>query len=386
VRRLLLLVGSIVFLDTMFFAALTPLLPDYAEQFDLSKAGAGVLAAAYPLGVLVGGIPSGLAAVRLGLKPTVVGGLLLMAATTFAFGFADSVWVLDAARFAQGIASSCAWAAGLAWLLASAPGERRGELIGTALGVAIVGALFGPVLGGVASTVGTEAAFSAVGLAAIGLAGWAFVTDAPPRREGQSLRLLFQALRNVRIRAAIWLVTLPALMFGTLSVLAPLRLSQLGFGALAIGAVFLVSAGFEAVLSPLVGRLSDRRGRRLPIVIALVTSAAATAVLPWPEAGIVLALVVVLSAMSFGTFWAPAMSLLTQTGETIGLDHAFSFALVNLAWAPGQAIGAAAGGGLARATSDAVPYLLLCGTCVLTLVAVRLSERRVAGRAATLRL
>jgi len=384
VRRLLLLVGSIVFLDTMFFAALTPLLPDYAEQFDLSKAGAGVLAAAYPLGVLVGGIPSGLAAVRLGLKPTVVGGLLLMAATTFAFGFADSVWMLDGARFAQGIASACAWAAGLAWLLASAPGERRGELIGTALGVAIVGALFGPVLGGVASTVGTEAAFSAVGLAAIGLAGWAFVTDAPPRREGQSLRLLFQALRNVRIRAAIWLVTLPALMFGTLSVLAPLRLSQLGFGALAIGAVFLVSAGFEAVLSPLVGRLSDRRGRRLPIVIALVTSAAATAVLPWPEAGIVLALVVVLSAMSFGTFWAPAMSLLTQTGETIGLDHAFSFALVNLAWAPGQAIGAAAGGGLARATSDAVPYLLLCGTCVLTLVAVRLSERRVAGRAVTL--
>jgi MFS family permease len=384
VRRLLLLVGSIVFLDTMFFAALTPLLPDYAEQFDLSKAGAGALAAAYPLGVLAGGIPSGLAAVRLGLKPTVVGGLLLMAATTFAFGFADSIWVLDAARFAQGIASACAWAAGLAWLLAAAPGERRGELIGTALGVAIVGALFGPVLGGVASTVGTEASFSAVGLAAIGLAGWAFVTDAPPRREGQSLRLLFQALRNVRIRAAIWLVTLPALMFGTLSVLAPLRLSQLGFGALAIGAVFLVSAGFEAVLSPLVGRLSDRRGRRLPIVIALVTSAAATAVLPWPEAGIILALVVVFSAMSFGTFWAPAMSLLTQTGETIGLDHAFSFALVNLAWAPGQAIGAAAGGGLARATSDAVPYLLLCGTCVLTLVAVRMSERRVAGRAATL--
>src|SRR5262245_30835699 len=160
----------------MFFAALTPLLPEYADRFDLSKAGAGVLAAAYPLGVLVGGIPSGFAAVRFGLKPTVVGGLLLMSVTTLVFGFADSVWLLDVARFAQGIASACAWAAGLAWLVASAPGDRRGELIGTVIGVAIVGALFGPVLGGIASTVETEAAFSAVGVAAIGLAGWAFVT------------------------------------------------------------------------------------------------------------------------------------------------------------------------------------------------------------------
>ena len=88
--------------------------------------------------------------------------------------------------------------------------------------------------------------------------------------------------------------------------------------------------------------------------------------------------------MSFGMFWAPAMSLLTQTGETIGLDHAFAFALVNLAWAPGQAIGAAAGGSLAHATSDTVPYLLLCATCLLTLLAVLFGERRVAGTAATL--
>jgi hypothetical protein len=43
VRRLLFLVGGIVFVDTMFFAALTPLLPDYVDRYDLSKAGAGVL-------------------------------------------------------------------------------------------------------------------------------------------------------------------------------------------------------------------------------------------------------------------------------------------------------------------------------------------------------
>ena len=63
-RRLLLLVGAIVFVDTMFFAALTPLLPQYAEELGLSKAGAGLLAASYALGALVGGIPGGISAAR----------------------------------------------------------------------------------------------------------------------------------------------------------------------------------------------------------------------------------------------------------------------------------------------------------------------------------
>ena len=41
-RRLLLLTGAIVFVDTMFFAALTPLLPHYVDELDMSKASAGV--------------------------------------------------------------------------------------------------------------------------------------------------------------------------------------------------------------------------------------------------------------------------------------------------------------------------------------------------------
>ena len=37
------LVGAIVLVDTMLFAALVPLLPGYVERFDLSKTGAGGL-------------------------------------------------------------------------------------------------------------------------------------------------------------------------------------------------------------------------------------------------------------------------------------------------------------------------------------------------------
>jgi Major Facilitator Superfamily. len=76
-RRILLLTGAIVLVDTLFFAALTPLLPHYAHRLGLGKAGAGFLAASYPLGALVGSIPSGIVAARLGVKPTVLAGLTL---------------------------------------------------------------------------------------------------------------------------------------------------------------------------------------------------------------------------------------------------------------------------------------------------------------------
>ena len=35
-----------MFLDTVFFAAITPLLPHFEDEYDLSKSGAGILAAA----------------------------------------------------------------------------------------------------------------------------------------------------------------------------------------------------------------------------------------------------------------------------------------------------------------------------------------------------
>src|SRR5215831_18899144 len=112
-RRILILTSAIVFVDTLFFAALTPLLPHYAHQLGLGKAGAGVLAAAYPLGTLVGAIPSGMVAARFGVKPTVLVGLVIVALTTAVFGIVDQEWQLDLARFFQGLASSFSWTGAL---------------------------------------------------------------------------------------------------------------------------------------------------------------------------------------------------------------------------------------------------------------------------------
>jgi MFS family permease len=366
VRRLLLLVGGIVFVDTMFFAALTPLLPDYADEFNLSKAGAGVLSAAYPAGALVGGIPGGISAARIGSRPTAIAGLLVIAVSTFVFATGDSILVLDLSRFVQGIGSAFAWTAGLTWLISETPSERRGQTIGSAMAAAIVGALFGPVLGGVAAVVGQAAAFGAAGVAAIGLAVWARLTHAPAPTEPQPLRVLLTTMRSKRIALGIWFVVLPGIFFGTLSVLAPLRLEDLGFTAVAIGVLWLCTAGLEAIVNPWVGRISDRIGRFRPMRAAVFSGAIVTALLPWPGRAFLLAALIVAGGLAFGSFWTPAMALLSDEAEHRGLEYAYVFALINLAWAPGQVLGSSGSGALAHFTSDAVPYLLLAGTCLLT--------------------
>ena len=145
--RLLALVSAIVLTDTMLYAALVPLLPGYADDFGLSKTGSGLLFAAYPAGVLLAGIPSGFAAARFGPRLAATAGLALIAAASIAFGLADTVWTLAVSRLFQGIGSALSWSGGLAWLVALAPRDRRGELLGTALAAAVVGALLWPGCG-----------------------------------------------------------------------------------------------------------------------------------------------------------------------------------------------------------------------------------------------
>jgi hypothetical protein len=70
------------------------------------------------------------------------------------------------------------------------------------------------------------------------------------------------------------------------------------------------------------------------------------------------------------------MALLSDGAAELGLSLAAGFALMNLAWPPGQLVGSAGGGIIAQATSNAVPYLLACGLCLAGLAAFRLRRPR----------
>ena len=375
-RRLLVLVCAVVLVETLFFAALTPLLPELADEFGLSKTGVGVLSGAYPAGGTVGALCGAWLASRAGLRATTVVGMLVLATCCAGFGLADQVWLLDALRFAQGAGAAIAWTGGLAWLAVEAPPNRRGELLGIALGAAVTGALLGPLVGGAAHVTSRPAAFITVAALGVGLAVWAARMPAPRPQIRQPLSIIFSSLRRANVVSGVWLIALPSLLFGCLTVLGPLSLDAVGVGALGMTLFWVVSAATGALQSPLLGRWSDRRGRLEPVRAGLIASIAISLVIPLADTrGPLIALVLVASVV-YNSFWVPGGALLTEAAESHGLEPGFSFALFNFSWAPAGAVGAIAGGWLADLLGNGSAYLVLAAICGVTLLVI--TPRRVA--------
>ena len=198
-----------------------------------------------------------------------IGGLTLVTLASVGVAFADSFGLLFGARFVQGIGSSMTWAGALSWLALATPSERRGRTMGTAIGAAVFGALLGPVIGAGASAIGVRAAFSTVAGVCVVLIALVFWFEPPPP-ERQPARAILAAFRNSEFLRGLWVTTLPALLFGTLIVLATLALDGHGFSAAEIGAVWIVATGIESVINPVLGRITDRLGPMAPIRVALV--------------------------------------------------------------------------------------------------------------------
>ena len=364
-RRLLLLLSAVVAVDTMFYTALAPLLPHFAERYGLGKGGAGVLAAAYAAGVLAASVPGGMAASRFGPK-------------------------CDARRHGADCRGEPRLRPRDRYVDAGSrpprPGSRQRVLVGGSARLARLGSagraqgnadrdgdrgqpcrapLLGPVLGAAATVAGIRATFLAVGGIGFGLCAFLATTPgAPPRPQRLS------ALRSLDLRllGALWLVVLPALLFGVLTVLVPLKLHALGWGGVGLGLLFLATAAIETALNPLLGRFTDTRGRLVPVRLALLGSIAVSLALAWAGPALLVAALVLAAGIAYGAFYTPGMALVSDTAERNGIAQGLAFGVMNLGWALGAVAGPAAGGALAQSAGDTLPYVMLAAICGVTLV------------------
>jgi len=187
----------------------------------------------------------------------------------------------------------------------------------------------------------------------------------------------FRAMLERPVLAGAGVLAVPSLLFGAVAVLVPLRIDDLGGSAAAVAAGFIAGAALETVLSPLVGRFSDRRGRRAPIAAGLLVCAVGIALVPvGASVAIVLGALIVIS-VGAGLAFSPAMAALSDAAEAAGLPQAFAAGLLNMAWAAGQMTGSAGSGAAAEAFGYAVPCAVLAA--IMVVAALRVMPAR-AGR------
>jgi MFS family permease len=377
-RRLVIFAGAVFAAESGFFAVIPPLIPRLVHDVHLTTTEVGILVAAYPAGVLLGAVPSIAMVDRIGVRMTTFAGFALLIAATLGFGWGSSGVVLDTARFVQGIGGAVAWSGALAWLTSTTPPGRRGAVLGAALGAALVGMVVGPAMGAAAAQAGRGLVFSglAVLLAGLALAGPA--TSPASSRSRGSARALLRLLRNRRAAVGNGVLAVVGIVGGTAWSLVPLLVARLHGSASTIAWILAVSYLIAALLTVLVGRISDRFGRLAPTLVGLVVAAALMPALPLFASLAPLVIASIVASAVLSTLWTPTAAMITDAADPGASGHAVGVAAMNASWAAGGAAGALLMARLADTAGFVLPFALAGGLCAASAVVAPIVYRRVA--------
>ena len=344
--RVLVLLGlafGFAYFDRM---ALTFLAPFVQKDLGLSNEQIGWansgLSLTWALGAFLIGLWSDLIGRR---KPFLVGALLLFSVFSVLSGLASSFWTLLGARVIMGAAEGPFLPICLAIMTAASAPTRR------ALNAGIVQNVFGPIVGTalaswllvrVAVFYDWNTAFFIAGIPGLILAFliWRFVDEPESARQaahgsapgGLQLRLLLR--RNILICSLVSCCAVGSIVVG--SIFMPLYLDgPRGYDDLTWSNVMTAVGFCPAVGAIVIALLSDRIGRKPPLVAFAFLMALAPAALLWFEGPVVLlTLLMFVSWMGLGTFplfmgviptetvgraqAATAMGLVVMVGELTG--------------------------------------------------------------------
>jgi MFS family permease len=219
--------------------------------------------------------------------------------------------------------------------------------MGTLLAAAVAGELVGPPVGALADEVGTEWVFG--GMLVLALLLVALARTVPPAAEadGQTAREAARAVTGSGVRA--WLLAMiavigPSIALGSILLLAPLRFDDLGLSAWLLAGMFLAMSVVEMIVGPIVGRVSDRRGRRKPYLIGLAIMASCLVPVAFVTSPWVLAALLAVYSAGSGFAFTTSMTMVTDLATRAGLNQGYSSAASAIGWAGGVITGAILGG------------------------------------------
>lgn len=273
------------------FGLLTPILPLYVKDFQISYGLVGLVLAGAGLGTLVGDVPSGLLLRRWGKKNVMLAGLVIVALSTTALFWAASILQVLACRLVTGFGQSLYNVARHAYIADMTRVVGRGKAIALTGGVFRIGSFVGPAVGGsVAAAFGLHAPFLLFGvtLAAAIVVVALFVRINEPRptstatSKSQSGHLLANLKTHYRVLAAAGAGQLFAQMIraGRRVVIPLYAADVIGLDAQDIGFIESLSSAMDMTLFYPTGVIMDRWGRKFAIVPSFLIQAVGLSLVP----------------------------------------------------------------------------------------------------------
>ena len=284
--------GAVAALSIAAFMVMTgvsiisPILPAYAASFGIPYALIGIIISSFAIARTFLDIPAGVVAYRLGMKKFMAIGLLLIAASSFVAGYAPTYETLLVARILEGAGSAIYTTVSMTLVAVVSPPERRGATLSFYMSMMLLGTVSGPVIGGfISETWGMSAPFYTY--AAFGLISLIIITAAVKETGKSSVAHpanmnVTKLLKDYNLMAICCAVLVTFLIRqGVINTVIPLyAYNNIGIGEIDLGIALGVLAIGNTVMMLIVGKLSDRFGRKIFMILSLILSAVVVLTIP----------------------------------------------------------------------------------------------------------
>jgi MFS family permease len=261
-------------LTTIAETMLIPTLPLFLRDLGANYAVIGMVLSGMAVGTLIGDIPAGILARKLGGRRMMLVGLVLIAASTVLLFWAHSLAQVFLYRLVNGFGFALYGLAPHAYTARFVPGPSRGKANSLFGGVFRLGGFIGPVLGGfIAASWNLRVPFLVYG--GICGAGLISILSFYPQIELEiteqvsSLKKVFSTLKTHRhafLTAGVACLFLMIVRSGRQVLLPLYSADMIGLDISAIGVIVSIGSAIDTLLFLPTGFLVDRLGRKFAAV------------------------------------------------------------------------------------------------------------------------
>jgi MFS family permease len=277
----------------MGMGQVSPILALYAQQFGINIVLVGLIITTFAFASAVVDIPAGRIAERMGRRPTLIAGSLVMAVGSVGCALAPDYWLFLACRFIQGTGYALYTTTAMIMVTDISTVHNRGNNMGWYMGSTWIGYGLGPISGGfIGQYFGLPAVFFVYAFFCLLAAIWAYLR-LPETRPFHARQVIEEPGDRPTVTGAglsikdllgnpnfILICLIAFCVFFTndgsrYQILPLLSHDRLGLTPSEIGVAVTVIAAVNIIVQLIIGRVSDKVGRKpmiLPGCILLAAS------------------------------------------------------------------------------------------------------------------